>query len=104
MLITDPFKNQVRQLARYLEISINIFKKTPTAVLWPKQSDEEEFGISYDLLDLILYGDESGVSEKEITSNLKIASLLVYKILECVRSNEHKRWLPLILRLSSIIG
>jgi NAD+ synthase len=104
MPIADLYKNQVRQLARYLEIPINIIKKTPTAGLWLGQSDEEELGVSYDVLDLILYGDERGLSEKEIASNLKIDPLLVHKILERVRSNEHKRRLPLILRLSSIIG
>lgn len=104
MPIADIYKSQVRQLARYLDIPERIVSKTPTAGLWPGQSDEGELGVSYDFLDLILYGKEMGMSEQEISSQLKIAPLLIQKIFERVRVNEHKRKLPLILRISSSTG
>lgn len=104
MPIADLYKNQVRQLAWQLGIPGNIIRKTPTAGLWPGQSDEGELGVAYDILDLVLFGKERGMSENEIANNLDIAPILIQQIFERVRANEHKRRLPLILRLSSVTG
>jgi len=104
MPIADLYKNQVRQLARYLEIPESIIKKVPTAGLWPGQSDEEDLGMKYDTLDLILYGMEHGMAEEEIASSLGVDIDMVRMIYNRVKANEHKRRLPLILRLSSASG
>ena len=100
--LVDLYKNQVRQLARQLNIPEKIIKKTPTAGLWIGQSDEEELGSSYDIIDLILYGYEKGLPENKIAESLDVSPLLVQRILGRVRANKHKRQLPLILRLSSV--
>jgi NAD+ synthase len=101
MPMADLYKNQVRQLARQLNIPEKIIKKTPTAGLWPGQSDEEELGSSYDIIDLILYGYEKELPENKIAKSLDVSPLLVQRILGRVRTNRHKRQLPLILKLSS---
>ena len=48
------YKQQVRQLARYVGVPEDIVEKPATAGLWPGQTDEDELGLSYDVLDAIL--------------------------------------------------
>lgn len=102
MPLAGLYKTQIRQLARHLGISKKIVEKTPTAGLWLGQSDEEEMGIKYEVLDLILYGWERGLGVADIAETLSVDPMTVERVLERVRLNEHKRRLPLILRLSSI--
>ncbi len=96
------YKCQVRQLARYMGVPQEIIDKTPTAGLWPGQSDEGEMGASYDAIDLIVWGHENGFSAQEIASGIDADQTLVESILTRVERNEHKRRLPLLLRLSSL--
>jgi NAD+ synthase len=98
----DLYKCQVRQLARHMGVPQEIIDKTPTAGLWPGQSDEGDMGASYDTLDLILWGRENGLSAQDIASEINVDQSLVEKILTRVEKNEHKRRLPLILRLGSL--
>jgi NAD+ synthase len=102
MPIADLYKYQVRQIAEYLGIPRNIIDKTPSAGLWPGQTDEGEIGASYDKLDLVLYGAEQGYPDVEIARQLNIKPELVRHILDRVEANEHKRRIPLILRLSEV--
>lgn len=44
-------KSQVRELAGYLEIPREIIAKPPSAGLWEGQTDEEEMGLTYEVLD-----------------------------------------------------
>jgi len=101
MPIGDLYKTQVRQLARYIGIPHRIIEKTPTAGLWPGQTDEGELGVEYETLDLILFGWERGMSATEISGGLGVDPSMVERVLGRVRGSEHKRRLPLILRLSS---
>ena len=98
----DLYKCQVRQLARYMKVPEEIIKKTPTAGLWPGQSDEGEMGASYDTIDLILWGRENGYSDREIAESIGVDLNLVEGIFARMERSEHKRRLPLLLRLSSI--
>ena len=100
--IADLYKCQVRQIAGYLGIPRNIIDKTPSGGLWPGQTDEGEIGASYDTLDLVLYGAERGYPDVEIAGRLNIEPELVRRILDRVKANEHKRRIPLILRLSDV--
>lgn len=49
------YKSEVRLLARHLGIPDVIIDKAPTADLWNGQTDEDEMGITYPILDHILY-------------------------------------------------
>jgi NAD+ synthase len=49
------YKTQVRQLAKDLGLPLQIVQKTPTAGLWPGQSDEKELGLTYAQADRLLY-------------------------------------------------
>jgi NAD+ synthase len=102
MPLGDLYKCQVRQLARHMGVPQEIIDKTPTAGLWPGQSDEGEMGASYDDIDLIVWGYGKGFSAQEIASGIGSDLSLVEGILARVERNEHKRRLPLLLRISSL--
>lgn len=98
--IGDLYKTQVRRLAEYLQIPKEIIQKTPTAGLWEGQTDEAEIGVSYDVLDLILYGLEHWMNESEIADDLNLPLGKVNRIVEMWRKSEHKRKFPVIFKLS----
>jgi NAD+ synthase len=98
----DLYKCQVRQLARHMGVPEEIIMKPPTAGLWAGQTDEGELGASYDTIDMILWGNEKGSSFSEIAEGIGVEITLVKDILTRVEKSEHKRRLPLLLRLSSI--
>lgn len=95
----DLFKTQVIQLAEYVDIPERILGKPPSAGLWPGQLDEDELGLPYDLLDLILYGYERDLRPDLIAEGTGVDRLLVDKVLERCRKNEHKRQLPPIPKI-----
>ncbi len=49
------YKCEVREVARVLKIPEKIIKKAPSAGLWEGQTDEDEIGLTYDVLDEIIY-------------------------------------------------
>jgi NAD+ synthase len=89
--IGDLYKTDVRKLASYMELPESIIKKAPTAGLWAGQTDEEELGIKYELLDQILYlmVDEK-LYDNEIAEKLAIPVEEVLRIKGMVKSSEHK--------------
>jgi NAD+ synthase len=100
MPLADLYKTQIRQLAYPLKIPERIITKPPSPGFWPGQTDEDELGISYEDLDRILYSWENNHPPKEICDSLKIPISKIKEIIQRVKSNEHKRHFPLILRLS----
>ncbi|MDY6777226.1 MAG: NAD(+) synthase [Candidatus Nanohaloarchaea archaeon] len=55
------FKTTVRDLATYLGVPDRIVEKTPRADLWEGQSDADEIGFSYTVLDQVLAGLRLGL-------------------------------------------
>ncbi|BDZ70237.1 NAD+ synthase [Methanobacterium petrolearium] len=89
------YKTDVRKLAEHLEIPDNIQNKDPTAGLWPGQTDEDDLGIKYELLDEILYlMAEKGMEKDEIAQKLKISLDEVVNVKLMVRAAEHKLKMP----------
>jgi len=78
------YKHQVYELARELGIPQEVIDKSPTADLWEGQTDENEIGLSYDELDAVLRGVESGA-----VSDLDPAS--VERVRRMMAESEHKR-------------
>jgi NAD+ synthase len=99
MPLVDLYKNQIRQLAIHLNIPKSIVEKAPSGGLWPGQTDEGELGIDYDTLDLILSGMVKEMPEEEIADTLNLDLTTVQGIFRRVKTSEHKRRLPTILRL-----
>jgi len=93
------YKTQIRLLAKFLDIPKAIIEKPPSAGLWDGQTDEGELGITYDLLDLILYGFEHNYEPKAIAEELQIDISLVEKVAAMITKSEHKRHMPPIFEL-----
>jgi len=97
--IMDLYKTQVQKLALYLGIPKKIALKPPSPNLWLNQSAESELGIKYEVLDLILYGLEKKMSIEKISNELKIKKAFVLRIKNKWLSTEHKRRMPLTIKI-----
>lgn len=84
--IVDLTKNEVRELAKYLQVPDEIIHKKPSADLWIGQTDEEEMGTTYDKIDAYIKGEPIPERDKQIIDQLH-------------DKTEHKRNIPTRLRL-----
>lgn len=97
--IMDLYKTQVRKLARYMGIPEEIVAKPSSPGLWPGQFAEEELGIKYEVLDLILYGLEHFMETRDIANQLGLREDFVEKIKRRWIATEHKRRMPLTTKI-----
>jgi NAD+ synthase len=97
--LMDLYKTQVRQLATYIGVPKEIVTKPSTPALWPGHLAEEELGIKYETLDLILLGLENFLTSEEIARQLNLPLKLVLEIKTRWLTNEHKRRAPLTIKL-----
>lgn len=89
------YKTQVRDLAGVLAVPDDIIEKAPTAGLWEGQTDEDELGAPYPLIDAVLHDliDRNRTVE-DIAGRLGIDRSIVDGIADRVERNEHKRTMP----------
>jgi NAD+ synthase len=97
--IGDLYKTQVRELAKRIGVDPKIIGKPPSAGLWEGQTDEGEMGITYDVLDQILYGLETGTLPEKIASESGCQISMIKEIEQRMRASVHKRRLPQIPKL-----
>jgi len=97
----DLYKTQVRQLAAHVKVPAAILAKTPTADLWPQQTDEKELGLSYAEADQILslLVDERRPRAEIVASGWP--ARLVDRVIRKVTASQFKRRLPLIAKISA---
>ena len=98
--IGDLYKTQVYAMARVFELPQSVLTKAPSADLWVGQSDEEELGITYALVDLILFHlfDERRTREDVVA--LGFDADVVDDVARRVRTSQYKRRPPVIAKLS----
>ncbi|MDI3475798.1 MAG: synthase [Thermococcaceae archaeon] len=93
--LINLYKTEVWEIAKLLGVPERIIQKKPTAGLWEGQTDEDELGISYRLLDEILWRlVDLGMAKKEIAEELGIDIEKVEYVESLVKKSEHKRRLP----------
>jgi len=80
--IGSLYKTEVRELAKSMGLPQEIVDRTPTAGLWPGQTDEGEIGMRYSELDKILAGKAENI-----------------RVMQMVASTEHKRKMPEVCKL-----
>ncbi|MBS7607715.1 MAG: NAD+ synthase [Candidatus Bathyarchaeia archaeon] len=97
--LMDLYKTQVRKLARHVGVPDEIVDKPPSPMLWPGQTAEEEIGLKYEILDLVLYGLEHFMKTEQIAEELGLPKDLVEKVKKRWKAMEHKRRLPLTTKL-----
>ncbi len=95
----DLYKTPLYTLARELGVPEPILARPPTAGLYAGQTDEEELGAPYALLDAILYGLERVWEPSEIAKELSVPLERVLPVVDRVERNRHKRRLPPIPKL-----
>src|SRR5438445_4310230 len=97
----DLYKTQVWALARALGLPDRVVDKPPSADLWEGQSDEEELGFQYALVDGLLY---YLVDERRTRVELRAlgyADDFIDLIVQRVRDSQYKRRPPVIAKLSA---
>ena len=98
--IGDLYKSQLREVAECLGVPEQILSKPPSADLWPGQTDEDELGASYDVLDRILYAlvDRRWTPDRCVRAGLPAG--LVARVARTVSRMEYKRQLPPVAKVS----
>jgi NAD+ synthase len=81
------YKWQVRELARALGVPQPVIERAPSAGLWAGQTDEEEMGISYEVLDWALAAIDTGRTEG-------IDEPVLEKVRSMMAVSDHKRAMP----------
>ena len=99
--IGDLYKTQVREMAVHLGVPPEIVEKTPTAGLWPGQTDEGELGIPYADLDRVLLGIELQMDPEAIAEKAGVPLERVRHVQALVGTSVHKRKMPLIPKLGA---
>jgi NAD+ synthase len=97
----DLYKTQVFAMARALELPRRVVEKPPSADLWEGQSDEQELGFQYAVVDMLLY---HMVDERRTRDELRALGFddeFIDLVVRRLRDNQYKRRLPLIAKLSA---
>lgn len=90
--LTILYKSQVRCFAQHLGIPNKIIRKPSAPRLWPNHLAEEELGIKYEDIDLVLTAYiDLGIPENKIPEITSIDKEKINKILKLYRSSHHKR-------------
>ncbi|MBR2557388.1 MAG: NAD+ synthase [Methanobrevibacter sp.] len=93
--IGNLYKTQVFELSKFMDIPDEIITKPPRAGLWENQTDEDEIGMSYELLDKILYSYVEKENETdEIAESFDISIDDVDMIINKIKRNAHKSKVP----------
>ncbi|AWI12976.1 NAD(+) synthase [Caldibacillus thermoamylovorans] len=71
-------KGEVREMAKVLGVPKEIIEKTPSAGLWEGQTDENEMGTTYEMIDKYLKGEAVPDKDKQVIERMH-------------RISEHKR-------------
>lgn len=94
------YKTQVRRLGEILGVPEKIVRKPSSPRLWPGHMAEEELGMKYEEIDLVLYAVfDKGVSPLEVPRVTGVSEEKVEKILAMHRLTRHKREIPPIPEL-----
>ncbi|MBM7554634.1 NAD(+) synthase [Thalassobacillus pellis] len=67
-------KGEVREMARFLDVPTDVIDKKPSAGLWEGQTDENEMGTTYDMIDKHLKGEPVPEKDREIIERLHARS------------------------------
>lgn len=95
-VIGDLFKDEVYKLAEHVGLPDEFIKKSPSAELYSGQTDEEELGMNYKEIDIVLRKMEDGLTKDELISK-GINPNIVHKIFRLHEINQHKLRPPFII-------
>jgi len=88
------YKTQVRALAAYLDVPVEIIARPPSPDLLPGLTDEEAIGLDYGTLDRVLWRLERGMDAAAIAVELGLAPERVHYVQMLIRRSVHLRAAP----------
>ena len=100
--IGDLYKTEVQELSRIVGVPEKIITKAPSAGLWAGQTDEEELGISYAVVDKLLSFLLEEKSTEFINNNLGISEEQISSVIHRINVNLHKHQVPPVAQLDEI--
>jgi len=99
--IGDLYKSQVRQLSEEIGVPEQILSKAPTADLWEGQTDEQEMGLPYDQLDLLLYWMVDRRYTPDQLADKGFAREQIHRVQTMIAKSEFKRQVPPVAKLTT---
>ncbi len=100
--IGDLYKTEVREMARIVGIPEEIINKAPSARLWADQTDEDELGITYELVDRFLGLLLEGESPRVAQGTLGLTGTQRDSVIKRINVNLHKQKAPAIADLRTL--
>ncbi|WP_407355270.1 NAD+ synthase [Methanolobus sp. WCC5] len=100
--IGDLYKTEVREMASLMGIPPEIITKAPSARLWAGQTDEEELGITYELVDRFLALLLEGESPRVAQNTLGLTGGQRDSVIGRINMNLHKQKAPAIAELRDL--
>ncbi len=89
------YKQHVRQLAQHVGVPDRIVEKPPSAEMWIGQTDEDELGLAYETLDMVLALHIDGPLSREATiRSLNVDGTVVDRVVDLYEESCHKRQMP----------
>lgn len=88
-VIGDLLKEDVYKLAEHVGLPYEFMEKAPSAELYSGQTDEEELGMTYKEIDIILKKIEEGLKKDELI-NKGLNPNTVHKVFRLLEINRHK--------------
>ncbi|RLF14740.1 MAG: NAD(+) synthetase [Thermoprotei archaeon] len=89
------YKTQVRELGRYLNLPSRVVEKPSSPRLWSGQTAEGELGLSYDVIDPVLYGlYDLGLPPRRVAEEVGVPLEVVERVKGMVEATQHKRSMP----------
>ncbi len=87
------YKCEVREIAKKLNIPEYIINKPPSAGLWEGQTDKGEIGMTYDIIDEIIYRIDHNLSLNDLNNRD------IEKVREMMNLAQHKSKIPPIFKV-----
>jgi NAD+ synthase len=92
--LRELYKTEIYQLAEHLGVPQEIREAAPSAGLWPEQTDEGQFGFTYQTADEILYGLYDAKRSPEELAADGLDKQAIEQVRAWVRQMEFKHKLP----------
>lgn len=97
----DVYKSEVKKIAEKIGVPDRFLTKVPRAGLWEGQTDEDELGHCYEVIDKVLRGIEAQRPIDKIADNNGVSNSAVEDVKSMIDRSTHKRRFPTVLKLRS---
>lgn len=93
--IVSLYKTQIRELAKHLSIKDSIIAKKSSPHLWQSHIAEEELGVTYEEIDVILHClIDKSMTLDDAARTTQIPIEKIQKIHQMYKNSQHKRIMP----------